>query len=511
MDRRCLMLLFISCFVTFSNSQAVPSQSDNDGFSIISHIRTEDNFTPHYNGKIIPLNKLNLTDKALKVSLKKEYYKPGEGPEDDDLDFTTTGDILFTSESKENEGNDNTVVTTIPDATRKPNVFVGSDFVKIDADFKPHYKGKVISQHELNLTANAKKVELEPDFYSSLEGPEDDDVDENSSLEILRKNSKKIKSDHQKKKQTSTVTSLTTADKPTTKPSNFSVMKLIPTPADFKPYYKGKIVKSDQLNMTDKAKKVNLQPDYYQPGEGPEEDDDDDKDMDLELPLAKSTNKAVTQPTTTTGSSKDESKLFRITDFVTPDKDFKPYYKGKIIPKSKLNLTEKAKKVDLEKDYYDQGEGPEDDDYDDLMEEDMKLMHASSTTQASSTVPKVTVTPINPSLEEVYEEDDIEAAVGGISGILQKLIKGPKKSEINNSSSPEQVYIYMSNVIRLEGAKAVKAVLPHLYDYQFPIGQIVSQRCYNSIVQFGERLRRGYVWPAKSKQNAFIKLSIQSK
>ena len=225
----------------------------------------------------------------------------------------------------------------------------------------------------------------------------------------------------------------------------------------------------------------------------------------------------ITTTTSSTGSTNtnhhsssiDNRKVQSFISLIKIEDDFKPLFKGRIIPKNELNLTDKARKVMSELDYYDDldndgdGEDYESDDYDENIENVITIV--TSTTESSV---KKTDGNINNNNEDSYaEEDDIDRAVGGISGILEKLIRGPNKEEINAKSKPEDVYIFLSRIIQNEYGKSIKATIPRIYDYQFPISERISQRCFNSFAQFADRLRKHYIWPHKS--NIIIILSIR--
>src|SRR5699024_9222432 len=112
------------------------------------------------------------------------------------------------------------------------------------------------------------------------------------------------------------------------------------------------------------------------------------------------------------------------------------------------NLTDPAKKIDFGPDYYDEGEGPEDDE-DDILEdskEDEPQASSSTTTTTSTTTqaPKYAVEYV----DDDKEPEDVDLAVGGIAGIMQKIIQGPKNNELTEQSTPEEVYIHLSNIVR---------------------------------------------------------------
>ncbi|KAH7636322.1 hypothetical protein HUG17_10292 [Dermatophagoides farinae] len=191
----------------------------------------------------------------------------------------------------------------------------------------------------------------------------------------------------------------------------------------------------------------------------------------------------ITTTTSSTGSTNtnhhsssiDNRKVQSFISLIKIEDDFKPLFKGRIIPKNELNLTDKARKVMMKK----------------------------------------TDGNINNNEDSYAEEDDIDRAVGGISGILEKLIRGPNKEEINAKSKPEDVYIFLSRIIQNEYGKSIKATIPRIYDYQFPISERISQRCFNSFAQFADRLRKHYIWPhkmieASASFSSFNKFALRS-
>ena len=183
--------------------------------------------------------------------------------------------------------------------------------------------------------------------------------------------------------------------------------------------------------------------------------------------------------------------IHSFTNLIPIDDNFQPLFKGRIIPKNELNLTDKAKKVMTELDYYDQDDYGDDEDYD----EDDNI----TSTESPNTN--------NVTDNQDDDDDDIDKAIGGVAGILDKLIRGPKQKEINGKSRPEDVYIYLSRIIQHEYAKSIKAIMPRVYDYQFVIGERISQRCFNSFVQFANQFRRHSIWPY---QSMYFILSNQS-
>lgn len=473
-------------------------------FSVVRAVGLSRDFQPLYSGKIVTNDQLNLTNEALKTIVKPDYHSDDEGPEEDE-DYVDDSSVkvngqVFGSIARMTPSTTSTTTTESPGRkATAPSMFAQSDLVKKDQNFNPRFQGKILRPDDIHLSVKAKKVYPEPDYYSSREGP--DNSEENKSLEEMREQAQR--------ERVSPITS--GAFTPADSSSKISIMKMIPVSGEFKPLYSGKVIPKDKLNLTEGAVRTMMDPDYYSPGEGPEDDDDYEEEKEMAKPVPAKTTPSKIVPTTTTTQPTPVSKpIFHIHDHIQMDPDFKPHYKGVIIPKRKLNLTKGAQKIDIELDYYDPGEGPEDED-DDYDQVAVPVTPRSTTKKPSTprTTPAAAAATHHPggskdfslsqeSLES-FENDDIEAAVGGISGIVQKFLQGPKKSEINNNSSPEAIYLHLNNIIQTESAKSLKAIVPRIYDYQYSIGQILSQRCFNSFVQTFDRLRQGLIWPTKSK------------
>lgn len=464
-------------------------------FMMSKYVTAGPNFKPKYKGKIIHRDQLNLTERAKKVEIKPDYYEPGEGPEDDEEDEISTVEESIQS-----------TTTTTSGPTKE--TFMFSKFVTPDPNFKPKYKGKIIHRDELNLTDSAKNVEIKPDYYGEGEGPVDD---EDESVDLSEPGKIDITNEA---KSTSisiveNIVSTTPATMAASTKKTFMFSKFVTPDPNFKPKYKGKVIHRDELNLTDSAKKIQIEPDYYDEGEGPIDDDDEND----EVPDSSKgiTSEATFSTTAASSNTSDNSnkKPFMFSKFVTVGPDFKPKYKGKIIHRDQLNLTDHAKKVVIEPDYYDPGEGKQDeDDIEDTEDKKSKEIAVDSTLASTTSTTTTTTKSYDTGAQQgdfEEPENDIDKAVGGISGVVEKILAGPKKNELTNTSKPEEVYAYLQNIIGEESGKALKATLPRIYDYQFPILNVVSQRCFNSFAQFGDRFRRGFVWPAQSKwKNHFL-------
>lgn len=286
----------------------------------------------------------------------------------------------------------------------------------------------------------------------------------------------------------------------------------IPT-AKLKPTFNGKYLNKNQMNLTSLAHRIQMQPDYYDAGEGPEDDEDyevigtrDEKvlaevptvaietaseptilpNRQTELKNQVGSTSPTIIPLKALDGNKVSDKIFSISDHITiPEFKSEPRFKGKYINKNQMNLTELAKRIQLKPDYYAPGEGPEED------EEEIALLESSSTTSTPS--------PMSESFESDENKKNTAKAVGGVTGIIERLLRGPSKSELNANSSAEEVYVYIQSVINQESRRALKAILPRLYDYQFSIGNRVSQRCFNSLTQTANGLRQGTKWASQSK------------
>ena len=592
-------------FTTFAPNKPQPVTSprpiSNKPPGFIFHanrVKLGPDFKPLYKGKVIHRYQLNLTEAARLVDPVPDYYAPGEGPEDDEEDdqvdnveetpsvtpaYTTrptsapAGDHSSHSGKPHHEEDGGRFTTFAPNkpqpvtsprpiSNKPPGFIFHANRVKLGPDFKPLYKGKVIHRYQLNLTEAARLVDPVPDYYAPGEGPEDDEEDLEDNSQTMTATSPMPTSSttpsthgssdsaHSSQGGDHFTTFAPNRPAPVTSPRPiskkppgfiFHANRVVLGP-DFKPLYKGKVIHRYQLNLTEAARLVDPVPDYYEPGEGPEDDDDDAVD-DTVQPVSSSTEPSVSSAGSSGSddhhdhSAKPHEEGGRFTTFA-PNKpppvtsprpiskkppgfifhanrvvlgpDFKPLYKGKVIHRYELNLTEAARLVDPVPDYYEPGEGPMDDDDDEEADlvggdsNDLQRPSSTSTTSTTTTTTTSTAAPSGgnafnsfnpPEYDDVDKPEDVDLAVGGISGIFQKIIQGPKSHELNNNSSPEEVYLHLSTIVRDESSKALKATIPRIYDYQYPIGSLLTQRCFNSFAQFGDRMRRGLVWPMRSK------------
>ena len=99
----------------------------------------------------------------------------------------------------------------------------------------------------------------------------------------------------------------------------------------------------------------------------------------------------------------------------------------------------------------------------------------------------------DPDSDEAGKDD----SVGGIQGIITKIIKGPSNKELPKTASAEDVYVYLSQMFSGEMDKMVTRLTPQLYDYAYTID--LSGPCYTAMVQFANSLRTGKPWAAHSK------------
>jgi hypothetical protein len=163
--------------------------------------------------------------------------------------------------------------------------------------------------------------------------------------------------------------------------------------------------------------------------------------------------------------------------------------------------------VTMVPDYYDEGEGPEDEDYSDDIVDTEKPKESEDKDKNSEMDKKITEEVVDELYRKNTPAENVEMAVGGLSGIITKLIKGPNKKELPKNASAERVYIYMSNMFAEEIEKTVKSILPKVYDYTYTINDLLSQECFNSLAQFGNRARKGEPWALECK-SVIIKIVL---
>lgn len=203
-------------------------------------------------------------------------------------------------------------------------------------------------------------------------------------------------------------------------------------------------------------------------------------------------------------------KPFSFIERIKLDQDFKPKFRGQIIPGYRLNLTDLAKRIPNEPDYYDLDEF---DDYDDIVDSEASdlspknisnqidpkdsIDEITSSSMASSSLETTESSNISDSIS-ISTSNDMDKTIGGFVGIIEKILLGPKSTEINETSSLEDVYAYLDQIVQEQFSKAFKSIIRRFYDNRLLFDQNLSQRCFNSFAQFGDRLRKNYQWPMKS-------------
>ncbi|UXI21697.1 hypothetical protein NH340_JMT07640 [Sarcoptes scabiei] len=202
-------------------------------------------------------------------------------------------------------------------------------------------------------------------------------------------------------------------------------------------------------------------------------------------------------------------KPFSFIERIKLDQDFKPKFRGQIIPGYRLNLTDLAKRIPNEPDYYDLDEF---DDYDDIVDSeasDLSSKNISNQIDPKDSIDEITSSSMASSSLETTESsnisdsisistsNDMDKTIGGFVGIIEKILLGPKPTEINETSSLEDVYAYLDQIVQEQFSKAFKSIIRRFYDNRLLFDQNLSQRCFNSFAQFGDRLRKNYQWPMK--------------
>lgn len=141
--------------------------------------------------------------------------------------------------------------------------------------------------------------------------------------------------------------------------------------------------------------------------------------------------------------------------------------------------------------YYEEGEGPTDDDEEDTVD-----------TQPAKKEPEPEKEPEGPKEDEGEDADDKEnyvpdQAYDGANRIISRVMKGPKRSELPANASAEQVFLYLSSLAGAEFEKAFKSIFPLVYDYAYNVD--LNPLCMSAMGQFGAMARVGKPWAMKSK------------
>ncbi|CAG2175577.1 unnamed protein product [Oppiella nova] len=94
--------------------------------------------------------------------------------------------------------------------------------------------------------------------------------------------------------------------------------------------------------------------------------------------------------------------------------------------------------------------------------------------------------------EETTTHETVDYEVNEVNrGLVDNLLKGPTDEELPKNSSSERVYNYLWKLLSDEMRKEVDKYMPQMHEYIFVMNELVSQKCFLSLMRLANRGQKG--------------------